>query len=77
VANQRRLCGLTIFHRLNTFCFQKLLKSGQTMKNRQTILTDFSIKEIAVLKNGFNEVEKLGENNAAWPLIFQKKGAIS
>jgi hypothetical protein len=47
------------------------------MKNRQTILTDFSIKEIAVLKNGFNEVEKLGENNAALPLIFQKKGAIS
>jgi hypothetical protein len=30
------LCGLTIFHRLTTFGFKKLLKSGQTMKNRQT-----------------------------------------
>jgi hypothetical protein len=30
------LCGLTIFHRLTTFGLKKWLKSGQTMKNRQT-----------------------------------------
>jgi hypothetical protein len=44
------LFGLTIFHRLTIFAFKKLIKSGQTMKNRQTtshwIVTKMSNKKL-------------------------------